>query len=152
MKKLLMLLLMLIPPSQAAAWESTVGLGYDHRHFDSNDQLGAVSPDKKLSLSHSSGFRLGGSLLWRIHDDYKVGPEIWVCQGWLSAPNQSGYFTKTADTINTNNLTIQSVTVSAKAQVLSGGGHRLFLKPGFLVSNLTSGFSNAVDTDTGAVL
>lgn len=152
MKKLLTLLLALVFPTQVSAWESTIGLGYDHRHFDSNDQLGAVSPDKKLSPTHSSGLRLGGSLLWDIRDDYRIGPEIWLSQGWLSAPRQTGYITKTAGKVDTDDLTVQSVTVSAKVQVVEGGGHRLFLKPGFLVSNLTSGFSDRVDADTGAVL
>lgn len=139
-------------PAQAVAWESTVGLGYDHRHFDSNDQLGAVSLDKKLSPTHSSGLRLGGSVIWEVGDNYKIGPEIWLSQSWLSLPYQSGYVTKTAGKIDTDDLTIQSVAISAKTQVIEGGGHRLFLKPGFLVTNLNSGLSDSVDTDTGAFL
>ena len=152
MKKLLTLLLALVFPTQVSAWESTIGLGYDHRHFDSNDQLGAVSPDKKLSPSHSSGLRLGGSIVWDVLDNYRIGPEIWLSQSWLSVPRQTGYFAKTVGVIDTGDLTVQSVTVSAKAQVLEGGGYRLFLKPGFLVTNLTSGFADSVDTDTGASL
>lgn len=152
MKKLLMLLLALIFPNQATAWESTIGLGYDHRHFDSNDQLGAVSPDKKLSPTHSSGFRLGGSLLWNVHDNYGIGPEVWLSHGWLSAPRQKGYVTKTAGEIRTDDLTVQSVSVAAKVQVIEGGGYRLFVKPGFLITDLTSGFSDSVDIDTGASL
>lgn len=152
MKKLIFLMLAFLLPAQVFAWESTLGLGYEHRHFDSSDQLGAVSPEKKLSLTHSSGFRLGSSILWKIRDGYKVGPEIWLSNGWVSAPRQYGYITKTAGLIDTGNLTLQSLTVTAKAQIFEGGEYRLFAKPGFLVSNISSGFFESIDTDTGAVI
>lgn len=151
MKKLIFLTLAFLLPAQVFAWESTLGLGYDHRHFDSRDQLGAVSPEIKLEPTHSSGFRLGGSVLWDVSDGYKVGPEIWLSNGWMTVPRQSGYFTKTAGIIDTGDLTLQSATVAAKAQVFEGGGYRLFAKPGFLVSNLSAGFFDSVDADTGAV-
>lgn len=151
MKKLLMLLLALVFPAHAFAWETAIGAGYDHRHFNANDQLGATAPDKKLSPTHSSGFRVGGSIIWNVYDDYRVGPEIWVSQGWLSAPRQVGYYTKTAGVIKTDDLTLQSVTIAARTQIAEWEGYKLFVKPGFLLSILTSGFSDAVDIDTGAI-
>lgn len=152
MKKFLILLLALALPCQAIAWESTVGIGYSHRHFDSNDQLGAVSPDKKLSPVHSSGMSLCGSVLWDIRNSYRIGPEIWLSNGWLSVPHQTDYFTSTAGNIDTSDLTIPSAAIAIKLQVIEEGGHRLFLKPGFLVTNLSSGFFDKVDTDTGTFL
>lgn len=152
MKKLIFFALALLMPTQALAWESTISAGYDHRHFDSNDQLGAVSPEKKLNPIHSSGFRLGSSILWKIRDGYKVGPEIWLSNGWVSAPHQDGYITKTVGLVDTGDLTLQSLTIATKAQIFEGGEYRLFAKPGFLVSNLSSGFFESIDTDTGAVI
>ena len=151
MKKILLYALAILLPAQASAWEGTLGVGFDHRHFDASDQIGAVSPTQRLEPSHSSGLRIGGSALWKVRDGYKIGPEVWISQGWLTAPRQSGYFTKTAGLISTGDLTLQSVTIAAKAQVLEGGGYRLFAKPGFLVTNLTAGFFDRVDADTGAV-
>jgi hypothetical protein len=150
MKKLLALLLMLLPV-QAFAWEATVGVGYDHRHFSSDDQLGATSPTTSLHPLSSNGLRLSGSWLWDPSKHTEVGAEISLGYGWLSVPYQSSYFTKTAGKIDTSNLTVQSVILVGKFRVLDWKDHLLFLKPGFLITNLSNRW-DSVDTDTGGVL
>jgi len=150
MKKLLALLLMLLPV-QAFAWEATVGVGYDHRHFSSDDQLGATSPTTSLHPLTSSGLRLSGSWLWDPSKHTEVGAEVSLGYGWLSVPHQSSYVTKTAGKIDTSELAVQSVILAGKFRLLDWNDHLLFLKPGFLVTNLTHGW-DSVDADTGGVL
>jgi hypothetical protein len=86
-----------------------------------------------------------------LNKDLNVGSEVSVGHGWLNVPHQPSYVTKTAGKIDTSNLTIQSVILSGKFQVLDWKEHLLFLKPGFLILNLNHGW-DSVDTDTGAVL
>lgn len=151
MKKLITVLALCLFPLGAQAWEATVGAGYDHRHFSSDDQLGATSPTANLRPVSSSGLRLSGSWLWDMHKHINVGAELGLGYGWLSVPYQHSYTAKTAGKIDTSDLSTQSVILAGKFRALERGGHFLFLKPGFLVTNLASGW-DSVDTDTGGIL
>lgn len=152
MKKVILLVAMFLSSaSPAMAWESTLGLGWEHRHFSQDDQLGATSPTSSLRPTSSNGLRVTGSWLRPTVYGVEAGPEFSVGNSWLAVPHQSNYYTKTAGKIDTSALTTQSVVISAKIRVLDWRRHLLFLKPGFLVTNLTSG-TDRVDADTGSVL
>jgi hypothetical protein len=152
MRKIIILIaLMLSIATPAMSWESTVGVGYDHRHFGHDDQIGAVSPASSLHPISSSGFRLSGSWTSKIIGNFHAGAEISLGHGWLRAPHQNSYFTKTAGNIDTSDLVTRSVLLSGKFRTLEHENHIFFLKPGVLVLNVASGW-DSVDTDTGAVI
>lgn len=152
MKRIIFLIILMLSIAlPAQAWESSVGFGWEHRHFSIEDQLGATSPTSSVKLISASGVRLSGSLLWKFSDTIKAGPELTLGNSWASALYQSDYYTKTAGNIDTNSLMVQAALVSAKIQVLDWRRHLLFLKPGFMVTNLTSA-GDRVDADTGSVL
>lgn len=152
MKKIFLILIAALFSTQAQALDFSVGLSYSHRHFSENDQLGATSPTKKLSLSHSSGIQLSGSAVWRFWRDYGAGLEVSVGHHFVTAPRQAEYYTKTAGKIDTNDLTAQTVSAAAKVQVFERGGvYRLFVKSGFLTSILSADSGKRVDVDTGGL-
>lgn len=148
MKKLLALLVLLFMPIQTQAQEATIGLGFDHHHFSSDDQLGAISPDSRLRFISANGLRLSGSWMWQVMKDLHLGSELSLENSWVDSIYQSSYYTKTAGIIDTSDLMVQSVLLSAKAQAISWERRLLFLKLGFRINNLTSRLDR-VDTDTG---
>lgn len=150
MKKLLALLLLsvLLSP-QAQAWEATAGLGYSHRQFSKNDQLGAVSPAISLSPGWSNGLQASASWSTNVTRSVNLGAQICVDYNWLMVGNQSQYSTKTAGVVDTNALTTQTLSVLTKFQLAKWEHALLFFKPGIVIVNLTNGL-NHIDTDTTA--
>lgn len=135
MKKLLILLLLI--PHIANAWESTVGVGAYTRKFNEKDQLGAVSKDTSLNLENSAGLALNGSFLFNISPVLLFGPDLTIAYSWLSAPQQ-------------DNLQTQSLIAAGNLQY-SDNGFNFALKSGFILNSLTTGYKTKVDFDTGFI-
>lgn len=136
MKKLLILLLLLVPHI-ADAWESTVGVGVYARRFNEKDQLGALSKDEGLKPESSAGLALNGSFLFNVSPALSFGPDLSLTYSWLSAPQQ-------------NNLQTQSFIAAGNLQY-SDNGFSLALKPGFIINSLTSEYDVKIDFDTGFI-
>lgn len=149
MKRLLALFLTVFSV-QASAWESTAGLSYEHRRFSADDQLGAISSLSAIRPEFSNGMRISGSFLWDVGRGFLLGPDASFGYGILHAPHQKSYIVPAVGELDTSNLMTQSVVLSAKFQVFERESQHFFLKPGFLLTNLTSGWSR-VDADTGAI-
>ena len=136
MKKLLILLLLLVP-KVTDAWESTIGVGAYARRFNEKDQLGALSKDEGLKPESSAGLALNGSFLCSVSPSLLFGPDLTITYSWLSAPQQ-------------DNLQTQSLIAAGNLQY-NDNGFSLALKSGFILNSLTTEYDIKIDFDTGFI-
>ena len=139
MKKLLLTLFLLLLSNTANAWEATVGLGGYGRIFDEKDQLGAVSKHESLIPEFSGGLALNGSFLFDASPSFRIGPDLMLGYGWLSAQANERFGTSLQ-----NQTIITSLNVQYQIY-----DFRVSVKPGFVVNTLTAGYTDKIDSDTG---
>ena len=139
MKKLLLTLFLLLLSNTANAWEATVGLGGYGRIFDEKDQLGAVSKHESLIPEFSGGLALNGSFLFDASPSFRIGPDLMLGYGWLSAQANERFG---------SSLQNQTIITSLNVQYQIYD-FRVSVKPGFVVNTLTSEFTDKIDSDTG---
>ena len=130
MKKLLSLILLL--PSIANAWESSVGIGAYHRRFDSKDQLGTAVKEEPLKLNTAAGLALNGSFLFSASSIWGIGSEASLAYGWAEKKNSQ----------------VASVMIGPSIQY-GDSGFSVALIPSFAVNILTDNYKNKIDADTG---
>ena len=130
MKKLLSLILLL--PSIANAWESSVGVGAYHRRFDSKDQLGTAVKEEPLKLNTAAGLALNGSFLFSASSIWGVGSEASLAYGWAEKKDSQ----------------VASVMIGPSIQY-GDRGFSVALIPSFAVNILTDNYKNKIDADTG---
>lgn len=130
MKKLLSLLLLL--PSIANAWESSLGVGAYNRQFNKKDQLGVVLKEEPLKLLSSTGLALNGNFLFDASSFLKVGPEASLIYGWAEK----------------NNSQVATIMIGPSIQ-FSDSVFSAAFKPSFTVNMLTEKYKNKIDADTG---
>lgn len=139
MKKLLLTLFLLLLSNTANAWEATLGLGGYGRIFDEKDQLGAVSKHESLIPEFSGGLALNGSFLFDASPSFRIGPDLMLGYGWLSAQVNERFGTSLQ-----NQTIITSLNVQYQIY-----DFRVSVKPGFVVNTLTAGYTDKIDSDTG---
>ena len=139
MKKLLLTLFLLLLSNTANAWEATVGLGGYGRIFDEKDQLGAVSKHESLIPEFSGGLALNGSFLFDASPSFRIGPDLMLGYGCLSAQVNERFGTSLQ-----NQTIITSLNVQYQIY-----DFRVSVKPGFVVNTLTAGYTDKIDSDTG---
>jgi hypothetical protein len=139
MKKLLLTLFLLLLSNTANAWEATVGLGGYGRIFDEKDQLGAVSKHESLIPEFSGGLALNGSFLFDASPSFRIGPDLMLGYGWLSAQANENFG---------SSLQNQTIITSLNVQYQIYD-FRVSVKPGFVVNTLTAGYTDKIDSDTG---
>lgn len=139
MKKLLLTLFLLLLSNTANAWEATVGLGGYGRIFDEKDQLGAVSKHESLIPEFSGGLALNGSFLFDASPSFRIGPDLMLGYGWLSAQANERFG---------SSLQNQTIITSLNVQYQIYD-FRVSVKPGFVVNTLTAGYTDKIDSDTG---
>lgn len=139
MKKLLLTLFLLLLSNTANAWEATVGLGGYGRIFDEKDQLGAVSKHESLIPEFSGGLALNGSFLFDASPSFRIGPDLMLGYGWLSAQVNERFG---------SSLQNQTIITSLNVQYQIYD-FRVSVKPGFVVNTLTAGYTDKIDSDTG---
>lgn len=139
MKKLLLTLFLLLLSNTANAWEATLGLGGYGRIFDEKDQLGAVSKHESLIPEFSGGLALNGSFLFDASPSFRIGPDLMLGYGWLSAQANERFGTSLQ-----NQTIITSLNVQYQIY-----DFRVSVKPGFVVNTLTAGYTDKIDSDTG---
>jgi hypothetical protein len=139
MKKLLLTLFLLLLSNTANAWEATVGLGGYGRIFDEKDQLGAVSKHESLIPEFSGGLALNGSFLFDASPSFRIGPDLMLGYGWLSAQVNERFGSSLQNQTIITSLNIQYQIYDFRVSV----------KPGFVVNTLTSELTDKIDSDTG---
>lgn len=139
MKKLLLTLFLLLLSNTANAWEATLGLGGYGRIFDEKDQLGAVSKHESLIPEFSGGLALNGSFLFDASPSFRIGPDLMLGYGWLSAQANERFG---------SSLQNQTIITSLNVQYQIYD-FRVSVKPGFVVNTLTAGYTDKIDSDTG---
>jgi hypothetical protein len=139
MKKLLLTLFLILLSNTANAWEATVGLGGYGRIFDEKDQLGAVSKHESLIPEFSGGLALNGSFLFDASPSFRIGPDLMLGYGWLSAQANERFG---------SSLQNQTIITSLNVQYQIYD-FRVSVKPGFVVNTLTSELTDKIDSDTG---